>query len=168
MERDVLEARVRRGCRKEHSSHLRNGCGYFQPLVPAEKGRCRRCSRGFSAHARQPWRSHLALFLPAAHLSAHVVAWEKMRWLIAVRLFLLGLGPPPKAGLEEEMARGKQEPTAQDKAFSSLPGPQLRGTKGHTMPGFHPSTFPLVNPQDISLFLLSVSIALSDSLLQKK
>lgn len=91
-----------------------------------------------------------------------------MRWLVTVRPFLLGLGPPPKAGLDEEVAPGKQEPTAQDNAFSSLLGPQLWGTKGHTMPGFHPSTFSLVNPRDISLFLLSVSIVLSDSLLQKK
>lgn len=106
MERDVLKVQVQRGCRREHSSHLRNGCSHLQPLVPAEKGECRRCAQGFSARARQPWRSHLALFLPAVYLSAQGVAWEKMRWLIAVRPFLLGLGPSPKAGLEEEVAPG--------------------------------------------------------------
>lgn len=102
--------------------------------------------QGFSTHPWQPWRSHLALFLPAAHLCTYVIAWEKMRWLIAVGPFLLGLGASPKVGIEEEVTPGKREPTAQDKAFSSLLGPWLWGRKGHTVPGFHSSTFPLVNP----------------------
>lgn len=140
MEREVLKARIQRGCRKKHLSHLRSSCSHLEPLVPAEEGKCRMC-------AQAPWHGHASpreatsLFSCLWYISAHVIAWEKMWWLITVQPFLLGLGPSPKAGLEEEVAnRSLQHRTKS----TSLSGPWLFGRKDHITPGFHPSIFPRI------------------------
>lgn len=127
VERDILEAQVQRGCREQHSFHLRNGCSHLQPLVSAEKGKCRRCMQGFLAHAQQPWKSHLTLFLPAAHCSVPAIAWEKMQCSSLSDCSCWGLTFLPKWGLKKRWLLANRSPQHRTKFSPAYWDPGFRG-----------------------------------------
>lgn len=72
---------------------------------------------GLSTCVWELWRSHLALFLPGASFSSHNCLGEDSGSLLT-DYSCLALSR--KVELEEEVAPDKQDPTALDKAFSSL------------------------------------------------